>query len=76
MRDVARDHRQAVAGGKPHLSVPLLFTGYRVISSEPDGAGPYGTMVLAQLSPDTDAPFDEIGYSAGAIMKLRSDGIV
>lgn len=35
--------------GKPRLSRPLPLAGTRILSSEQYGAGPYGTMFLAQL---------------------------
>jgi crotonobetainyl-CoA:carnitine CoA-transferase CaiB-like acyl-CoA transferase len=38
-----------VAEGEPDLTVALPLAGTRILSSEQYGAGPYGTMFLAQL---------------------------
>jgi crotonobetainyl-CoA:carnitine CoA-transferase CaiB-like acyl-CoA transferase len=38
-----------VVEGEQDLSLALPLTGYRILSSEQYGAGPYGTMFLAQL---------------------------
>jgi crotonobetainyl-CoA:carnitine CoA-transferase CaiB-like acyl-CoA transferase len=38
-----------VVEGKQDLSAALPLAGYRILSSEQYGAGPYGTMFLAQL---------------------------
>jgi crotonobetainyl-CoA:carnitine CoA-transferase CaiB-like acyl-CoA transferase len=38
-----------MAEGEPDLSAALPLTGTRILSSEQYGAGPYGTMFLAQL---------------------------